>query len=88
MSTESVQDKTGERINEGDYVYTKYRGGTHEGEVDKVVTDDAEAHEEEVANPPKVSKAPAVQTRGIKIMRLTVPFPSSRSSFTISMGIV
>ncbi|BCS07779.1 hypothetical protein ASPFODRAFT_53006 [Aspergillus luchuensis CBS 106.47] len=54
MPTRRVQDKTGEQINEGDYVYTRYRGGTHEGEVDKVVTDEAEAHEEEVANPPKV----------------------------------
>ncbi|GAQ46799.1 hypothetical protein AtubIFM55763_005906 [Aspergillus tubingensis] len=61
MPTRRVQDKTGEQINEGDYVYTRYRGGTHEGEVDKVVTDEAEAHEEEVANPPKVSKSP--QTR-------------------------
>jgi hypothetical protein len=33
MSAERVKDKKGETINEGDYVYTKYRGGSHEGEV-------------------------------------------------------
>lgn len=33
MSTERVKDKKGENINEGDYVATKYRGGTHQGEV-------------------------------------------------------
>ncbi|GKZ83633.1 hypothetical protein AnigIFM56816_008728 [Aspergillus niger] len=59
--SERVQDKSGKNINEGDYVYTKYRGGSHEGEVDKVVTDDAGAHEEEVANPPKVSKTPQIR---------------------------
>ncbi|OOF93689.1 hypothetical protein ASPCADRAFT_132120 [Aspergillus carbonarius ITEM 5010] len=53
MPTEKVQDKIGEHINEGDYVYTRYRGGTHQGEVNRVVTDDAGAHEENVANPPK-----------------------------------
>lgn len=33
MSAERVKDKKGETINEGDYVYTRYRGGSHEGEV-------------------------------------------------------
>lgn len=33
MSVERVKDKKGENINEGDYVATKYRGGTHQGEV-------------------------------------------------------
>lgn len=33
IMSERVQDKSGKNINEGDYVYTKYRGGSHEGEV-------------------------------------------------------
>jgi hypothetical protein len=33
MSAERVKDKKGENINEGDHVYTRYRGGSHEGEV-------------------------------------------------------
>ena len=33
MPHNQVQDKQGEAIEEGDYVLTKYRGGTHEGEV-------------------------------------------------------
>ncbi|GIJ91549.1 hypothetical protein Asppvi_010516 [Aspergillus pseudoviridinutans] len=53
MSSERVKDKKGETINEGDYVYTRYRGGSHEGEVEKIVRDQAEADEENVANPPK-----------------------------------
>ncbi|GIC93368.1 DUF2945 domain-containing protein [Aspergillus udagawae] len=53
MSAERVKDKKGENINEGDHVYTRYRGGSHEGEVEKIVRDQAEADEENVANPPK-----------------------------------
>ncbi|KAJ5612815.1 hypothetical protein N7510_006009 [Penicillium lagena] len=55
MSAERVQDKNGEPIMEGDYVYTRFRGGTHEGEVKRIVMDDAGAREEGVANPPKAS---------------------------------
>lgn len=33
MSAERVKDKKGEIINEGDHVYTRYRGGSHEGYV-------------------------------------------------------
>lgn len=33
MSVERVKDKNGENIQEGDIVFTKYRGGSHEGEV-------------------------------------------------------
>jgi hypothetical protein len=33
MSAERVKDKKGENINEGDHVYTRYRGGSHEGKV-------------------------------------------------------
>ncbi|EAW11816.1 DUF2945 domain-containing protein [Aspergillus clavatus NRRL 1] len=54
MSVERVKDKRGEDINVGDDVWTRYRGGSHEGEVEKIVMDQAEAREENVANPPKV----------------------------------
>ncbi|KAH1294923.1 hypothetical protein KXX11_008610 [Aspergillus fumigatus] len=54
MSAERVKDKKGEIINEGDHVYTRYRGGSHEGDVGRIVMDQAEADEENVANPPKV----------------------------------
>ncbi|GFF52022.1 hypothetical protein IFM58399_09217 [Aspergillus lentulus] len=54
MSAERVKDKEGENINEGDHVYTRYRGGSHEGKVERIVMDQAEADEENVANPPKV----------------------------------
>lgn len=33
MSDNRVYDKNGERIREGDYVSTRYRGGFHEGVV-------------------------------------------------------
>lgn len=33
MDRNNVADKNGEPIHEGDYVYTKIRGGTHEGNV-------------------------------------------------------
>ncbi|KZF25509.1 hypothetical protein L228DRAFT_244365 [Xylona heveae TC161] len=49
-----VEDKHGEAIYEGDHVYTRIRGGRHEGEVDKVVMTEEEAKEENVKNPPKV----------------------------------
>lgn len=51
---EQVRDKNHEPIQEGDYVYTRIRGGRHEGYVDKVVTAKAEAEKEGVKNPPKV----------------------------------
>lgn len=51
----NVKDKKGEPIKEGDHVYTPIRGGRHEGDVEKVVMDDAAAEDEGVKNPPKVS---------------------------------
>lgn len=33
MSSSQVKDKYEEKISVGDQVYTKYRGGSHEGEV-------------------------------------------------------
>ncbi|RMJ23003.1 hypothetical protein PHISP_06117 [Aspergillus sp. HF37] len=49
-----VKDKKGEDIGEGDFVWTRYRGGSHEGEVENIVKDQAGAREAGVANPPKV----------------------------------
>ncbi|KAI0165091.1 hypothetical protein GGR52DRAFT_575183 [Hypoxylon sp. FL1284] len=54
MPSSQVQDKKGELIREGDAVWTKARGGRHEGEVDRVVESAAEAKEAVVKNPPKV----------------------------------
>jgi len=50
-----VKDKNGEPIKEGDGVFTKIRGGTHTGTVEKIVTTKEEAEKEGVKNPPKVS---------------------------------
>jgi hypothetical protein len=49
------EDKHGEEIKEGDHVYTKFRGGRHEGDVEQVVETKEEAEEAGVKNPPKVS---------------------------------
>ncbi|KAJ5702826.1 hypothetical protein N7488_010374 [Penicillium malachiteum] len=54
MSADPILDKKGQAITQGDYVLTKIRGGHREGEVEKVVTDQAEALAEKVTNPPKV----------------------------------
>lgn len=50
-----IKDKNGEPIKEGEEVFTKIRGGTHTGTVEKIVTTKEEAEEEGVKNPPKVS---------------------------------
>ncbi|PSS18794.1 hypothetical protein M430DRAFT_66787 [Amorphotheca resinae ATCC 22711] len=49
-----VKDKNGKDINEGDRVFTRIRGGKHEGEVEEIVTTQEEAEKENVKNPPKV----------------------------------
>lgn len=49
-----VTDKHSEPIREGDPVYTRVRGGRHEGNVEQIVTTDKEAQEVGVKNPPKV----------------------------------
>ncbi|CAN9201694.1 unnamed protein product [Alternaria alternata] len=49
-----VASKNGEQIEEGDHVYTRIRGGRHEGNVNKIVTDQEEADAEDVKHPPKV----------------------------------
>jgi len=53
MPTE-VEDKKGNAIHEGDRVFTKFRGGKREGEVEEIVTTQEEAKKENVKNPPKV----------------------------------
>ncbi|KAF9253180.1 hypothetical protein DTO013E5_432 [Penicillium roqueforti] len=54
MSVEEIQDKNGKDITEGDFVYTKYRGGSHEGKVEMIIRDQASAQQEGVASYPKV----------------------------------
>ncbi|OJJ57776.1 hypothetical protein ASPSYDRAFT_47001 [Aspergillus sydowii CBS 593.65] len=54
MPTSKIQDKNGQPIQEGDYVFTRVRGGSHQGKVQKIVTDEEEAEQEDVKNPPKV----------------------------------
>ncbi|KAH8422404.1 DUF2945 domain-containing protein [Aspergillus melleus] len=51
---DDIKDKHGEAIHPGDHVFTKIRGGKHEGEVEKIVTSEEEAEEEGVKHPPKV----------------------------------
>ncbi|KAJ6127695.1 hypothetical protein N7471_008912 [Penicillium samsonianum] len=41
-------------LNPGDYVGTRIRGGTHEGHVEEMITDQQRAEEVGVKNPPKV----------------------------------
>ena len=55
--SDKVQDKHGQTIEQGDNVYTKFRGGKHEGEVEAIATTKEEAEEFGVKNPPKVSIA-------------------------------
>ncbi|OCK75086.1 hypothetical protein K432DRAFT_419983 [Lepidopterella palustris CBS 459.81] len=49
-----VRSKQGEPIHENDHVYTKIRGGRHEGDVEQIVTTQQEAEREGVKNPSKV----------------------------------
>ncbi|KAJ5554398.1 hypothetical protein N7513_004357 [Penicillium frequentans] len=55
MPANHLLDKKGETITQGDYVSIKSRGGHREGEVDKIVTDEAGAQAERVVGPPKAS---------------------------------
>ncbi|KAH6647174.1 hypothetical protein BKA67DRAFT_663514 [Truncatella angustata] len=54
MTGRQIHDKTSEPIKDGYHVYTKIRGGRHEGDVEKIVTSTSEAEKEGVKNPPKV----------------------------------
>lgn len=49
-----MKDKNGEPIKVGDKVYTRVCGSKYEGEVEKIVTTDKEAKEEQVKHLPKV----------------------------------
>ncbi|KAM7198740.1 hypothetical protein V8F20_006055 [Naviculisporaceae sp. PSN 640] len=51
---DQVLDKQGVPIKEGDEVFTPFRGGKHEGKVDKIILNEEDAHKEGVKNPPKV----------------------------------
>ncbi len=49
-----IKDKTAQPIKEGDHVWTAFRGGHREGDVEKIVNTEKEAKEAGVKNPPKV----------------------------------
>jgi hypothetical protein len=49
-----IKDKNGEPIKHGDHVFARARGGSHEGNVEKIVTSKEEAEREGVKHPPKV----------------------------------
>ncbi|KAK5993787.1 hypothetical protein PT974_07224 [Cladobotryum mycophilum] len=49
-----AKDKNSEPIQEGDHVWTRFRGGRREGNVENIVTDEEQAKKEDVKNPPKV----------------------------------
>lgn len=57
-----IKDKNSEPIKEGDEVWTRFRGGKREGEVEKVVKTEAQASSENVKNPPKAG-SPLSTTR-------------------------
>lgn len=52
--SDQIKDKQGQPIEEGTHVYTKFRGGRHEGDVEAIATSKEEAEELGVKNPPKV----------------------------------
>ncbi|KAJ5370063.1 uncharacterized protein N7496_006155 [Penicillium cataractarum] len=66
-----IVDKHGNAIHEGDYVFTRIRGGSHEGKVQEIVTDEQRAEETEVKHPPKVSKENRNPTRARVVDRST-----------------
>jgi len=53
-SSHTINDQDNVPIIEGDTVWTRFRGGKREGEVEKVVTSQSEAEKEGVKHPPKV----------------------------------
>ncbi|CAI7678457.1 unnamed protein product [Penicillium pancosmium] len=55
MEHSDIDDKHGNPIHQGDYVFTRIRGGSHEGKVEEVITDEERAAEKSVKHPPKVS---------------------------------
>ncbi|CAI6101480.1 unnamed protein product [Clonostachys chloroleuca] len=53
MSSE-IKDKNSQTIEAGDDVFTPIRGGAHKGTVENIITDDKDAEQHNVKNPPKV----------------------------------
>ncbi|KAH6976617.1 hypothetical protein EDB80DRAFT_594307 [Ilyonectria destructans] len=49
-----VKDKKSQPIQEGDKVWTPFRGGKREGDVERIVVTEDEAKETDVKNPPKI----------------------------------
>jgi len=49
-----IKDKNSQPIKKGDHVWTAFRGGHREGDVEKIVKTGKEAEEAGVKNPPKV----------------------------------
>ena len=64
-----IKDKQGEPISEGDHVWTKIRGGRHEGDVDQIVETADEAKEAGVKNPPKVRRVASRKARHPRLRR-------------------
>ena len=56
----AVKDKHGHEIKLGDHVFTRVRGGRHEGDVERIVETEAEAKEADVKNPPKAGASPPI----------------------------
>ncbi|KAJ5498800.1 hypothetical protein N7453_007851 [Penicillium expansum] len=67
MSVQGIQDKKGNNIIEGDFVYPRFRGGSHEGkvgflqQVEAIIKDQASAQHEGVDRCPRVSRTSARQ---------------------------
>ncbi|KAF7162442.1 hypothetical protein CNMCM5623_007733 [Aspergillus felis] len=53
VNMDEIHDKHGQIISPGDHVFTKIRGGRHEGDVEKIVRTEEEAEREGVKHPPK-----------------------------------
>lgn len=64
-----IKDKVDQPIDQGDEVWTKARGGKHEGIVDKVATTEGGAEKSALKNPPKVASAMTKNPEYILIRR-------------------
>jgi hypothetical protein len=84
MPSDKIQDKDGVTIQEGDQVWTKMRGGKHEGQVEKIVTTKEDADAENVKNPPKVSGPTSSQAR--ILARFMQPLLSSVRNSIVILG--
>ncbi|KAJ5673759.1 hypothetical protein N7462_009198 [Penicillium macrosclerotiorum] len=54
MENSDIWDKYGNPIHKADYVFTRIRGGSHEGKVEEIITDDNRAAELSLKHPPKI----------------------------------